>query len=195
MAKPKPAAADREKYLRFSRPADACLLCGVPLNVDGAHPSYLALADAEEAVRKDFCRACWEQMGTQSYFSFWLTKRVAAPTARERRLARAERNDALWRLFTALHATREEGMAPQLFLLAHLLMRYKILEFTGLRDGRLEFTHPKLGETFLVEDLPVETVDFAAAKAAVDAQVAEIAEQARAEREERAEGDDPSPMS
>ncbi len=151
-------------YLRVVRPADACLLCGAALNVEGKHTSTIEVAaDAEEVVRKDLCPTCWERMGERAYFGFWVTKRVAAPSAKERRLARSERNEALWRLFAALYASDERpNLAPQLFLLAHLLMKYKVLNFAGTGgDGTLTFVHPKLGEEFAVADLPLDGADFA----------------------------------
>jgi hypothetical protein len=162
--------SDRDSYLRFGRARNECLLCSAPLNVDGAHPSVIQVNDKEEAIRQDFCPVCWGRMTEKGYFSFWVTKRVNAPSAQERRLARGERNEALWRLFSALYAAQSAELAPQIFLLAHLLMRYKVLTFLGLREGRLAFLHPKLEETYLVEDLPIESIDFHAVKTEVEAQ-------------------------
>lgn len=173
MAKAK--ATDRDLYLRFARPSNHCLLCQAPLNVEGSHATYLEVADREQAIRKDFCPDCWRQKEEQSYFSFWLTKRVNQPSARERRLARGERNEALWRLFTALHSSEGEDLAAQLFLLAHLLMKYKVLNFVGSRDGKLEFVHPKLGETFLIEDLPLDSADFVGIHQQLDEQMHDFA--------------------
>ncbi len=169
---PSPNPGDRSAYLRVGRAGNACLLCNKPLNVDGRHPSILEVKDAQEAIRKDFCPECWPRLADQGYFSFWVTRRVAAPSAQERRLARAERNEALWRLFAALYASEESpALAAQLFFLAHLLMRYKVLAFQGLTsDGLLEFQHPRLGETFRIADVPLEEVDFAAIQRDIEQQ-------------------------
>lgn len=171
-AAPKNNTPDRDAYLRITRPASECLLCSAPLNVDGRHPTVLEAADTEEVIRKDFCPKCWASMQDGGYFSFWVTKRVNAPSAKERRLARAERNEALWRLFSALYAgdSRSE-MGPQLFLLAHLLMKYRVLVYTGRGEGEiLRFAHPKLGESFEVPDVPLDGADFVAIKAALEEQ-------------------------
>jgi len=168
--------SDRDQYLKIGRPRDTCLLCQSPLNVDGRHPSLLEMGDREEAVRKDFCAKCWGSMGEQGYFSFWVTKRVNAPSAAERRLARSERNDALWRLFAALYGQKDAAvdLAPQLFLLAHLLLRYKVLQFAGVQEGRLRFVHPKLEESFLIADVAIDQVDFSKIKAEVEEQALEF---------------------
>lgn len=161
MTQSPPPVVDRDQYLKFGRPGNSCLLCGKPLNVDGSHPSLIQLSEKEEAVRHDFCRDCWGQMGKEEYFSYWLTKRITSASPEQRRLARSERNEALWRLFAALNSSDSQELGPQLFLLAHLLMRYKVLVYSGTtEDGRLRFTHPKLGESFEVPDLALDSVDF-----------------------------------
>ncbi|CAN5381846.1 hypothetical protein BH09SUM1_BH09SUM1_03160 [soil metagenome] len=165
-----PQNADRDQYLKFSRPRNNCLLCSAALNVDGRHASLINLADKEEAVRKDFCPTCWAKMREEGYFSFWVTKRVNEPSPEQRRLARSERNEALWRLFAALYESDSTELASQLFLLAHLLMKYKVLTFGGAQDGKLRFIHPKLEETFLIQDVAVDSVDFVSVKNAVEQQ-------------------------
>jgi hypothetical protein len=162
-------STERDSYLHVARPRNACLLCAAPLNVDGRHPSVIVLSEKEEAIRQDFCPTCWGRMVEKGYFSYWVTKRVNAPSAEQRRLARGERNEALWRLFSALHATGNNELAPQLFFIAHLLMRYKVLTFQGLRDGKLVFLHPKLEESYQIEDLPIEAIDFLSVKNEVEA--------------------------
>lgn len=165
-----PRDITREQYLKVTRPRNTCLLCNEALNVDGRHPSLIEPAGRDEVIRKDFCRPCWERMGEKGYFSFWITKRVNAPSAAQRRLERSERNEALWRLFAALYASEAE-FRPQLFLLAHLLMKYRVLQFAGATaEGRLRFLHPKLAESFLIEDIPVDSVDFAAIHAEIEQQ-------------------------
>lgn len=169
MAASRPSV-DRDQYLKFGRARNNCLLCTAPLNVDGRHPSLISLSEKEEAVRKDFCPDCWGKLGEEQYFSFWVTTRVNAPSPEQRRLAKSERNEALWRLFAALYTTESQDLAPQLFFLAHLLMKYKVLVFKGVHDGRLRFVHPKLEETFDIEDVPIESVDFLSVKNAVEEQ-------------------------
>lgn len=165
-------AADREQYLKFSRPHNACLLCGKALNVDGRHPSLIHLSDKEETIRQDFCGECWEKKQRGDYFSYWVTKRVTSESPEQRRLNRAERNEALWRLFAALHESKDApDLVPQLFLVAHLLMKYKVVVYGGkTEDGKLIFKHPKLGETFEIADVALDGVDFAKVNAMVEEQ-------------------------
>jgi hypothetical protein len=79
---------------------------------------------------------------------------------------------SIWRLFAALYGTEDAPeLGPQLFLLAHLLMKYKVLVYTGpVEGGKLRFTHPKLGEVFDVADLPLDAADFAKINAEVEQQ-------------------------
>lgn len=172
-----PKDPSREQYLKVIRPRDTCLLCNEPLNVDGRHASLILGAGKDDVIRKDFCPNCWGRMGEKGYFSFWITKRVNAPSAAQRRLERSERNEALWRLFAALYASETE-FRPQLFFLAHLLMKYRVLQFTGpAADGKLRFLHPKLAETFLIEDIAIDSVDFATIHAELEQQALAYAPQ------------------
>ncbi len=164
-------------YLHFRRPENNCLLCGEAIHGDGHHPSVIKYSATEDVIRNDFCPKCWEQMEDRQYFSFWVTKRIEAPTAEERRLLRSERNEALWRLFSALYdSDRTQEVGPQLFLLAHLLMRFKVLIFKGQgEDGRLEFEHTKLELSFKVEDYPLDAVDFVKVKDEVEQKAIDFA--------------------
>lgn len=175
---------DREAYLKFRRPHDECLLCGTSLPAAGKHPTVLDIDGKEEAIRRDFCPKCWVEAEKPEYFGFWLTKRIDAPTGRERRLARAERNEALWRLFNALHETENPELRPQLFLLAHLLMRYRVLTFRSTEaDGTLLFEHQPSGVTFRVADVPIESVPFAEVKKAVESEALKYAPSAKKDEE------------
>ena len=183
-----PKDPSREQYLKVIRPRDTCLLCNEPLNVDGRHASSIQSAGKYEVIRKDFCPKCWGRMGEKGYFSFWITKRVNAPSAAQRRLERSERNEALWRLFAALYASESE-FRPQLFLLAHLLMKYRVLQFSGpTPDGKLRFLHPKLAESFIIEDIQIDSVDFATIHAELEQQAIAYAPQ---ENEENGDSDEP----
>ncbi len=164
--------ANRDTYLAFTRPANTCLVCGTPLNVDGRHPTLLAISDKQEAIRRDFCPTCWNKVGDEEYFSFWVTKRVNSVSAEERRLHRSERNEALWRLFAALYTSEtHDDVDAQLFLLAHLLMRYRVLNFAGTdENGKLLFIHPKLGESFAIANLSLDEADFVSVKTDLEKQ-------------------------
>lgn len=169
--------ADRQSYLKLKRAHENCLLCGKPLSGAKRHPSVLEVSERDEAIRRDFCADCWKSSTDQQYFGFWLTRRLeTGPTARERRLARADRNEALWRLFAALHALENAEHAPQLFFLAHLLMRYKVLSFAGVApDGMLLFEHAHVPDAFRIAEVPLDSVSFAEVRKSVEAQAAQLA--------------------
>ncbi len=168
---------DRDQYLKFRRPHDQCLLCGTSLPSAGRHPTVLEFDDKEEAVRRDFCPACWQKAGNPGYFSFWVTKRISGPTAAERRLAKHERNEAFWRLFLALHGAQTDEYRTQLFLLAHLLMRYRVMTFKGTGpDGTLMFEAAPTGETYRIADVPEGSAEFGAIMKSVEDQAVQLME-------------------
>lgn len=172
-----------DSYLQFRRASRNCLLCGVSLPELERHPSVLKLGPTEEAIREDICPTCWGRMGEKSYFASWITRRYQeGPSPEERRLARAERNEALWALFNALYALREsDDLAAQLFLLAHLLMKYRILAFKGVGEGgTLLFFHQPTQETFEIQDLPLDQVSFVEVNKAIEGRLHEFAPAAEA---------------
>jgi hypothetical protein len=152
-----------ETYLAsLKRPSRNCLLCGVSLPELERHPTIMNLDEKEQAIRQDICPRCWSDMGKPEYFSYWITRRFQeGPSPEQRRLAKAERNEALWALFNALYTREETELGPQIFLLAHLLMRARILQYTGPNDeGLLTFLHPKTQEAYQVRDIPLNEVPF-----------------------------------
>lgn len=166
-----------DSYLQFRRPNKECLLCGTTLEVTGKHPTILRLGDKDEAIRQDFCPACWQRMEERDYFSFWVTKRILeGPTSTQRRLAKSERNEALWALFAALYARRSPELDPQLFLIAHLLMKYRVIAYQGVDEaGMLRFFHAGTQETYMIADLPLDAVSFVDAKEAIESSLHEFA--------------------
>lgn len=167
-----------DSYLQFRRPARQCLLCGVQLDTLDRHPSALKFGgDVENAVREDICPTCWDNLGDRDYFGAWVTRRIQeGQTPEQRRLAKSERNEALWALFNAVYAIRSEELEPQVFLLAHLLMKYRVLQFAGVGgDGMLEFVHGPTQERYRVVDLPLDAVSFVDVKAHIDSQLHQYA--------------------
>jgi len=159
-------------YLKFKRPAKNCLLCGVNIEKAEQHASILNLSETEEALRKDICPKCWTQISKPEYFSFWVTKRYQeGPTSEERRLAKSERNQALWALFNVLYAQNSDELGPHLFLTAHLLMKYRVLQFARGEDGFLVFLHQQSNEEFKVPDIPLDSVSFVDIKEALESQM------------------------
>lgn len=173
-----------DSYLQFRRASRNCLVCGVSLPELERHPSILKLSATEEAIREDICPTCWDRLGEKQYFASWITRRYQeGPSPEERRLARAERNEALWALFNALYALREaDDLAAQLFLIAHLLMKYRILSFKGVGEGgTLLFFHQPTQETFEIQDLPLEEVSFVEVNKAIEGRLHEFAPKGESE--------------
>ena len=166
-----------ESYLQFKRSERECLLCGRLLTDIPRHPSILKLSEKEEAIRQDFCIECWQKMEHREYFSFWVTRRLQeGQSPEQRKLAKSERNEALWSLFSALFSRQSEELAAQLFLLAHLLMKYRVLTYVGpTESGELQFFHPPTQETYRITDLPLDSVSFIDIKKQVDDQILEYA--------------------
>ncbi|MBX3730597.1 MAG: hypothetical protein KF858_15585 [Candidatus Sumerlaeia bacterium] len=167
-----------EGYLQFKRAARACLVCGTSLPELERHPTILTLSPLDEAVRQDLCPTCWDRLDQKEYFSYWITRRYQqGPSAEDRRLARSERNEALWALFNALYARTDRAeYASQLFLLAHLLMKYRLMAYKGVAaDGRLTFFHGPTQETYLIDDLPLASVSFVDAMTSIDGQLTQYA--------------------
>lgn len=164
-------------YLNVRRPARECLVCGQSLPELERHPTILRMSEKDEAIRQDICPTCWGKMGHQDYFSYWVTRRYQeGPTPEARRLAKTERNEALWALFNAIYARNDAEMAPQVFLVAHLLMKYRVLAFQGRgADGRLMFVHGPTQETFAIPDLPIEQVARGELLESVEKQLADYA--------------------
>lgn len=136
---------EKDQYLNIARPGKECLLCGKSLVEILKHPSILS---NEDVARKDFCHECWEQYKDKSYFSYWITKRIAPES--KQLLSRKERNDLLLRLFESLHRVSDEANAYILFYLAHLLMRYKVFNWKGTEAEPGEVESGGEEKTFLV---------------------------------------------
>ncbi len=165
-------------YLKFKRSSRKCLLCDCSLDTLETHPSTIQLSKTEDAIRSDVCSQCWDKMDNKSYFSFWISRRFQeSSTPEQRKLAKAERNEALWKLFLILYQDKEqEDYAAQLFLVTHLLMKYRILQFQERNgDDLLVFYHPPSAERYTVADVALDSVDFVDVKSKVDESVLQVA--------------------
>lgn len=153
---------DRDQYLQVDRPGNQCVLCGQSLVEQGRHPSVLnegSTAEGDEKFqRTDFCSICWEKLPDRNYFSFWLAKRTRPES--NRRLAKSERNEILWRLFSALSTHPGPETHTQLFILAHLLMKYGLLRWRSNQSDAegvnwIVFEHAPTGEECRVREIPL----------------------------------------
>ena len=168
---------EKEQYFNIKRPEKSCLLCGCSLLDAEKHPSIL-VHGGDEPLRKDFCPKCWERLQDREYFSYWITKRLKP--ASDRRLTRKERNDLLLRMFESLYQQNDEKNATMLFYLAHLLMRYKIFNWKGMRSmpadteknlperTTLIFENKQTGEEIQVSDQIPDGEKISVAKKEID---------------------------
>ncbi len=133
----------RGKY-EINRPGETCLMCGKKLQNTSKHRSALT-SDEEEQVllRHDYCPECWEKVKNNEFFSHWLVRREidSSENKREQRKTRKERAA---KLFDDILESDSPDRMPRLFILAHLLLRFKVLNWAGY-DFDTE-----TGERFLV---------------------------------------------
>jgi hypothetical protein len=122
----------QEPPFEIEKPADNCLLCGKSLADEEKHPSVLA-NEANQHIRKDYCRECWRKIKDKEYFCFWLAKRLKpAPGKRE---AKRKTRTILHNLYNDLSQKSSDDYSAHLFILAHLLMRLKVFRWEAtLKD-------------------------------------------------------------
>jgi hypothetical protein len=125
-------------------PAPAAQEAAPPPDPDAAAPPKPAEEEEASFLRHDYCTACWNDLKERAYFSFWIGKRSLAGLP-PKKLNKAERNVALAALFDSLADRSDEdpGLAPHLFFLAHLLMKFKIFRWLPAAP------HPRTGEPML----------------------------------------------
>lgn len=162
--------SDKHPYFDIGKPENTCAICGGSLPAEGQHPSALTEL-YPEPIRKDYCLTCWKQLRDKQFFSHWLTKRIAPPA--DQKINRQARNDMLLRLFTALYYQHDPANATQLYLLAHLLMRYKVFKWVETRptdagEDSLVFEDSRTGEEVFVAPIDLTDEGIAEAKKAID---------------------------
>lgn len=167
--------SDKHPYFDIRKPENTCTICGASLTDEGHHPSALTEV-YPEPIRKDYCLSCWKQLQDKQFFSYWLTKRITPPA--DKRVNRRERNDMLLRLFMALYNQHNPANATQLYLLAHLLMKYKVFKWLETRksdtgEDALVFEDTRTGEEVFVAPISITDEEIAEAKKAIDSYLEE----------------------
>lgn len=151
---------DKETLLSIGRPQRHCMNCKGPLDEIERHPSALKSEGERPVARYDFCPTCWEQLKDDAYDSFWLTRREVK-ARRMPKLTRRDRNMALRALFESLWDRRDsEDVDAPLYLLAHLLMKWKGLiwrenEIDAAGRGHVIFEDPASGERISVAEVEI----------------------------------------
>ena len=149
---------DKETLLSIGRPQRQCLNCSTPIDAIERHPSVLRGSRADKIERADYCPICWEAIKDETYRSFWITRRELKDRGMPK-MTRRQRAVALRALFETLWEKRDsedEDVAPHLFVLSHLLMKWgglKYRENQADANGRevIVFEDPASGDAI---DIP-----------------------------------------
>jgi hypothetical protein len=151
---------DKDQILTLSRSRKLCANCNAPIDAIERHPSVIK-EGKRQLERFDYCPACWEHIKDEVFDSFWLARRERRQSQAPK-LSRRERRVALRALFESLRERREdEDVAPHLFLISHLLLKWGGLRWRENRmdeDGRevIVFEDPTTGEHHEVPTVPVD---------------------------------------
>lgn len=159
---------NKETLMAIGRPGKTCANCDAPIVDVERHPSGVRGLSDSRPERYDYCPDCWQHLKSETWESFWLTKRRI--TRRVRKLNRRERAAALRALFESLWERRDtdEQLGPRLFFLAHLLMKWGGLKWIDSRtaDDGVEvvlFEDPASGDvldirSYAADDPTIEDV-------------------------------------
>ena len=119
------------KQYEINRPAEKCVMCGKPIIGMTKHPTTLHADDSQNALlRNDYCETCWEKVKEKDYFSYWVTRRVPRSGKEERQKKETARQTAI-RLFEQMMQSEDEDRTARLYILAHLLLRFRIFKWKG----------------------------------------------------------------
>lgn len=164
---------EKEALLTIGRPQRLCVNCNAALADIARHPSALRHAGKLKFERLDYCPECWQHIKDEAYESFWITHREVKER-RAPKLNRRQRSLALRALFETLWDKRDgEDLGPQLYLLAHMLMKWGGLKWKESRQdaaGRelVVFEDIGTGEEVAVPSVEMSDEALAAATAQID---------------------------
>ncbi len=172
---------DKETLLSLGRPQRKCMNCDGALDQIERHPSALR-GDRRRLERLDYCPECWERVKDEVFDSFWMVRRQTGPR-RAPKLNRRQRSIALRALFESLWDRREqEDVAPELYLLAHLLMKWgglrwreNVLDITG--RPCVIFEDAASGDRVEIPEIELEDERLAAIQQRIEEFLAEHAQE------------------
>lgn len=158
-------------YTEIPGPGRACIVCDRELTSLPKHPTVLDVGRKGAAERRDVCPECWEKMADGEFFSFWLTQRE--PPKRDMRRTRAQQRAALLRLFEQFHASGDERFRLHLYVLAHMLMKWRLLAWEGTETGengveRVIFRNTTTEDVIAVEEVDLNDEGLVAVKREID---------------------------
>lgn len=163
-------------YSAIPGPSRQCMVCGRDLAPVIKHPSVLEMTEDGEAERRDVCPECWEKIADREFFSFWLTQR-AAPKP-DMRQTREQRRATLMQLFQQMLAARDQRFHLHLYLLAHALMKYRLLKWEGTEKGedgleRIVFRNRATDELIRIEEIDLADENLIAVQREIDSALAD----------------------
>ena len=152
-------------------PSRKCMVCDRDLAFVTKHPSVLRVSDKGIPQRSDVCPECWEKMADRKCFSFWLTQR-AAPNP-DPKIAREDQNRRLMALFEMMLDAKEDRFRPHLYVLAHTLMKRRLLKWEGTQKGedgveRIVFRNLIGDELIYVEEIDINDEGLVAVMHQID---------------------------
>jgi len=152
-------------------PSRKCVVCDRDLAAVSKHPSVLELTVKGDPHRRDICQECWEKMADRQFFSFWLTQREAPKP--DPKIAREEQNRRLMAMFEMMLDAKEDRFRPHLYVLAHTLMKRRLLKWEGTQKGedgveRIVFRNLIGDELIQVEEIDINDEGLVAVMREVD---------------------------
>jgi len=152
-------------FSSIPKPGQKCSVCGCDLAQVGKHLSVLQATENGDAERRDVCPPCWEKMPEREFFSFWLSRRE--PPKPDPRLSREQQRAALVRLFEQMLAANEPRLRAHLYVLAHTLMKRRMLKWEGSEKGedgieRVVFRNIATDELVKIAEIDLEDASLVA---------------------------------
>lgn len=188
----------KEMYLKIARPQNACVKCGAPLAEAGKHPSAIFSAsnpvveeseDDEGVLRQDFCPACWDEVRSTDYFSFWLARREKPKTRKIQN--RRERNSTILSYFDFLYQQGNPDNAQHLYFLAHLLMKFSVFKWVrtepapeGGTSQRVVFRNTVTDDFVAVDEVAMDEERLVTIKREVDEYLSRAGNEAKPPEQE-----------
>ena len=176
-------------YSEIPAPGQKCIVCDQELVTVPKHPTVLNLGKEGAAERRDVCPDCWEKMAEKDFFSFWLTQRE--PPKPDTRLTRVQQRAALLRLFEQFHGSGDARFRSHVYVLAHLLMKWRLLAWEGTETGedgveRIVFRNRETDDKIAIEEVALSDESLVSIKREIDIALA-VESQTSAENDERRE--------
>lgn len=159
-----------DNIYKITKAVNNCLKCGSSIKETDRHPSMLVESE-DEILRKDYCANCWSEVIKDKMFSFWISKRYKPPE--DKRLIKKTRNENLINLFYTFADKDKDYFKFHLYVLAHLLMKYKVFlwdkeTIDNEGKGFLNFKDTLNATDISISDIDEESEDLVKANKEVE---------------------------